>query len=330
MLAYELKNLSYAYQDRPALCVPELDIESGSVTVLVGANGAGKSTLLNLLAFVEAPQSGTILFYGEPLARKNLRRLRHKVGYVPQHPYLLHDSVLANVEIGLRIRGTPRAKRRALVQAALEQLGLAGFAHRPARELSGGEAQKVAIARALALNPEALIFDELFTYLDRQTAAEIENLVLTIREHRAQTVIFSTHDPLRAYALADRVVTLVDGRPGPATLVNLYRGVLDAAAAWFDTGRIRIRVPEGCAPGTHLAIEAAQIVLSREPLHSSMRNNFAGRVLALHQQDGLIVVSVDAGERFQASITRSALQELHLHPGDDVWIGFKSSAIRIF
>lgn len=331
-IAYALTDVGFAYPGTAAeaLSINRLDIPANRVTVLVGPNGSGKSTLLGLLAFLHAPTGGELLYQGVPVNGKRLRDYRRRVGLVPQNPYLLHDTVAANVELGLKLRGTPAAKRRVLAQSVMEQLGLDRLADRPARDLSGGEGQKVAIARALVLDPEVLLFDEPFTYLDKSIVAEFEQLVGVIRENRSQTIVMSSHDQLRASALADKVVTLFDGRIAPTSLINHFQGQVDQPAQLFRTGKINIAIPEETSAGAHAAVEANQIVLSRQTLDSSMRNHFAGRITSLHEQGGLVNVTVHAGENFQALITRAALRELDCHLGDDVTVSFKSSAVKVF
>lgn len=330
--AYTLNNVGYRYPGTtsPALVIAELEIPADRVTVLVGPNGSGKSTLLGMLAFMHAPDKGEFLYYGKPVDAGRLRQYRRRIGLVPQNPYLLHDSVARNIEIGLKVRGTPARQRRALVQTVMEQLGLDRLAQRPARELSGGEGQKVAIARALVLDPEVLLFDEPFTYLDKSIVAEFERLIEVIRENRAQTIVLSSHDQLRAHAMADQVVTLFEGRIAPGSLMNHFAGQVDADNHLFRTARLNIDIPEDISQGRHAAVEANQIVLSREVLNSSMRNHFEGRITSMHEQHGLVNVSVQAGENFQVQITRAALRELDCHLGDNVTISFKSSAVKVF
>lgn len=330
--AYSFSDVQFHYADaeQVALQIGALDIPDNRVTVLLGPNGSGKSTLLNLLAFLYAPTAGEMKYRGQPVDPRRLRSYRRRVGLVPQNPYLLHDTVSANIEIGLKVRRTPARQRRVLAQSVMEQLGIDHLATRPARELSGGEAQKVAIGRALVLDPEVLLFDEPFTYLDKRIVAEFEQLISVIRENRSQTVVLSSHDQLRAHALADQVVTLFEGRIAPTSLVNHFRGEVDRHARTFRTGRIDIEIPEDAGDGQHVAVAAQHIVLSRMELASSMRNHFNGRIISLHEQNGQVNVTVQAGEKFQALITRAALRELDCHLGDEVTVSFKSSAVKLF
>ncbi len=328
--AYELKDVAYDYGGPSVLEIPELTLRAGGLTALVGPNGAGKSTLLHLLAFIEAPRRGEIRFFGESTAGRELVGLRRRVGLVPQNPYLLRGSARENVEVGLKLRRVGTAQRQERAARALEQVGVLGLAQRPARTLSGGEAQKVALARALALDPQVLLLDEPFTYLDRASVEELEGLIHTLNREHGHTVVFTSHDLVRAQALAGTVLSLVAGHLMATSLVNLFRGRLDTARGVFDTGRIAIEVPEGAAMGTHLAVEPSDIVLSRGPLDSSMRNCFEGRVTSIALENGRVRVTVNAGERFHAIITRASLAEQALELGTPVWVSFKSTAVEVF
>jgi len=328
--AFDLEGVIARYGERVALDVPRLEIEAGSVTALVGPNGAGKTTLLHVLAFLHAPARGRLRFAGEEVSGPRTVALRRRVGLVPQRPYLLRGSVRHNVEIGLRLRGVGRPGRAARVDAVLERLGIAAFAERPARALSGGEAQKVAIARTLALEPEALLLDEPFTHLDRAFVDEMERFIAALRAERTRTVVFTTHEQLRAHALGDRVLSLMGGRPVAASLVNLFHGTVRGRPPCFDTGRVRVALPDATTAARHVAIEPSQVVLSREPLDSSMRNSFRGRVAGLAEERGQVRVTVEAGERFQALVTRESVTQQGLALGAEVWVSFKSTAVHVF
>ncbi len=326
--AYELSGIRYAYNGEPVLEFDELKIRRTGCTALVGANGSGKTTLLDILGFIRRPSRGTIRFNGQDINGQNFHKLRRAIGYVQQKPYLFHSTVYKNVEIGLKLRRTSRPQRRPLVEQQLHDIGLEKLAGRYVYDISGGEAQKVAIARALVLSPEVLILDEPFSHLDRTFKAELEQLLAEIISRGTSTVIFSTHDQLQARLLADQVYTLVNGLPVPVAVTNLFTGVLYDQV--FDTGKISISVPSKQGSGTHLAVDANQIVLSRQQLESSMRNSFPGRIIGLTEENGLINVTVEAGEVFRVMVTRAALQDMGLNIGDEVWLSFKSSSVHLF
>src|SRR5690606_15481070 len=160
------------------------------------------------------------------------------------------------------------------------------------RELSGGEAQKVALARALVTSPEVLLLDEPFTFLDRAFSERLEAWLRDAGARQPPTVIFTTHDLALAERAGDVLRTLVAGSVAPFPPVNVYDGI--AAGGTFDTGRIRIRIMEEDRPVRRIAIDSTQIVLSRARLDSSMRNAFAGEIRAVTERDGRLHVTVDA------------------------------------
>ena len=212
---YRISNLAFSYSDRKVLDLKKLHIGYNRVTAVVGPNGSGKSTLFDILAFLRKPDAGTILFRGKPASETRTALLRRQVGYVQQKPYLMKMSVRDNIGLGLKFRGETRNVTDTAVNTVARELGLAALLDRDAGKLSGGEIQKVALARALALQPEVVILDEPFTYLDEVTVKEIEAWIGGQRKIRNKTIIFSTHDRLRAQSLSDTIINLSEQNPGP-------------------------------------------------------------------------------------------------------------------
>ncbi len=317
---YRIDGLEHRYHGRTVLAIGHLVIEANRLTALVGANGSGKSTLLRLLAGLERPTSGTIRFAGGELNR----RCRRRIGWVMQQPYLLRGSALDNVMLGLKFHRVPRRRQRAL--RALEQVGFAADPDCPVERLSGGERQRVALARCLALEPEVLLLDEPFTHLDSASCRHLETwLDRWVRQ--GGSVVFSDHDPNRSLALAGRVIALAAGRPVDAPPVNVFTG--RCLGRRFRTGKIEIVLP-GPSRGTHIAVDPRDIVLSLTPWPSSMRNRFPGKVVGLRALGDCVRVTVMAGEKFEALITRASCQEMGLTLGQPLWVQFKSTAVRVF
>ena len=208
--AYHLRGVRFSYGggEPPLVSISEWDFEAGGLHALVGSNGAGKSTLLHLLAFLDRPDSGALSFLGAEVHDGNRARCREQVGLVPQNPYLLRGSVEYNLELGLRFRGMARAERKERCQAIIEQLKL------PARPLSGGEGQKVALGRVLVLEPRVLLLDEPFTWLDAQYTQEFSTLLRHLCTEQGVTVLYTSHDHALAKELSDRIHVLSGGDLG--------------------------------------------------------------------------------------------------------------------
>jgi tungstate transport system ATP-binding protein len=214
--SYSIRHVIFSYSDKPALTINSLDIPVSEIVALVGPNGAGITTLLHLLAFLLRPQQGTISFLGEFVRNEYVIDYRRKVGLLPQNPYLFRSSVLDNVTVGLKLRGISRQVAREIAREALVRVGMKGFESRRADSLSGGEAQRVALARTLALNPDVLLFDEPGNHLDLENVKRTEQAILDLNRTEKKTVIFTTHNLAFAHNLTDSVIHLSQGHVVPS------------------------------------------------------------------------------------------------------------------
>lgn len=327
---YQLKDIVFDYGRGVGLRGVDLRIKPANITAVVGPNGAGKTTLLNLLAFLALPRSGEFSFNAKRLSHADAAKCRQYVGYVQQNPYLLRGSARDNVELGLKLRRVNKIRRAERAHAVMDLLGIAALAGRNARSLSGGEAQKVAIARALILAPRILILDEPFTYLDKQAVHDLERLILKLRDELKKTVIFTTHNQQQAEWLSDQVYSVIKGRVFESRLVNLFSGKADPAGRYFDTGARKIILTGATGEARHIAIDPARITLSRQKPGAAFENSYPGRITGLLEDKGRIKVNVNSGEKFQTVITRETLEKLNLQIGGRVWISFKSSAVIAF
>lgn len=207
----EIRNLLVQRNGRDVLIIDSLDIQRGETLAVVGPNGAGKSTLLLTLAQLLKPARGEIRFGGKSLRELNELEYRRKISFVFQSPLLLDMTVEENVALGLKFRGAPRERVRAEAAKWIKALGVESLSTRRASQLSGGEAQRVSLARAFVLNPELLLLDEPFAALDPPTRAKlIEDLsALLAEDHR--TAVFVTHNLNEAATLSHRIAVIVNG-----------------------------------------------------------------------------------------------------------------------
>jgi tungstate transport system ATP-binding protein len=203
ILPLKAHELTFAAGGRTLIAPLSLEIAAGPSTVILGANGAGKSVLMRLMHGLIAPSSGSILWSGD-----NARR---RQAMVFQRPVLLRRSALANVTYALKLANVPRAERQRVALEALESVGLASLANRPARVLSGGEQQRLALARAWALHPEVLFLDEPTASLDLSSTREIERVIQAF-DAAGTKIIMATHNLGQARRLGDEVLFLHQGR----------------------------------------------------------------------------------------------------------------------
>ncbi len=354
----QLHDLAVDYAGRPALEVGRLEVRRGEILTLVGPNGAGKSTLLRVLGLGLAPGRGRVLFDGEEVAWGSARRLlavRRRTSAVLQQPLLCRMSVRQNVALGLRFRGLPAREIEARVGPWLERLRIAPLGDRRANELSGGEAQRVSLARALVLDPELLLLDEPFAALDAPTRQELLADFQSILGEARITTVFATHDRGEALALGDRMAVLIGGRvaqvgpveegfvrPGSEEVAR-FLGVetlIPGRAVAVEEGLVHVDSPAGplqvagdapvvrVGDAVVVSVRPEEVTLATgaAPGRSSARNAFRGRVTKIVPSDAHFRVEVDCGLPIVAMVTRPSFRELDLEVGREVQAVFKAMA----
>ena len=242
ILPLALADVSFAVDGKRLIKNVSCVFAPGPCTVIVGPNGAGKSLLLRLCHGLVRPTEGSIAWRG---AEGRDPRLHQAMVF--QRPVMLRRSVAANVDYALALRGLAKTERRAIVHDALEWTGLSHLRERPARVLSGGEQQRLALARVWALNPEVLFLDEPTASLDPAATHSIEELIAAI--HAAGTrIVMTTHDLGQARRMADEVLFMHRGRvleqsPADAFFAKpaneLAQAFLRGELLWWDMGRER-------------------------------------------------------------------------------------------
>jgi ABC-type multidrug transport system, ATPase component len=224
---YSLHQVSKRFGDREVLCIEALTLEPGLIYGLLGPNGAGKTTLMRLLSFIDMPSSGTVRFMGETVLPEQAAQKRAKVVWVPQTPVMFSGTLLYNVEYPMKIKGVPATERRERAMALLETVKLDGLARAPARRLSGGEAQRGSIARALAAGAQVILFDEPTGNVDFQSREDIIELIFSLWQSRGLSVFVTTHDAELADVLCQKRVHMFNGRVVlPENMPRLKRALL--------------------------------------------------------------------------------------------------------
>lgn len=207
----EIRGLLIHRNGRNVLKIDSLGIERGETLAVVGPNGAGKSTLLLALAHLLKPMRGDILFDGQSLNAWSDLEYRRRISFVFQAPLLMDMTVEQNVALGLKFRGVSKEKTRERVSQWIKVLGVESLAKRRAGQLSGGEAQRVSLARAFVLEPDLLLLDEPFAALDPPTHAKLLEDLSNILKQDHKTAVFVTHNLKEAARLSHRIAVLVDG-----------------------------------------------------------------------------------------------------------------------
>lgn len=329
----------------------DLDVAAGETVALVGPNGAGKSTCLQLLAGLLRLAAGRLEFDGQVLDAPDAGRFvppeDRRVGYLPQEPLLLpHLSVLDNVAFGPRARGATRLAARARATACLDRVGLAGLAARRPRELSGGEAQRVGLARALATEPRVLLLDEPLAAVDASARLRLRQELQCHLAAFAGPRLVVTHDVVDAFVLADRIAVLEQGRlvqvgtaaaigsqprsPYVADLVglNFLRGAVhDSVFTAADGGRLVVATTiEGEAVAT---VHPRAIALFQQRPSGSPRNVWLARVDGVEPSLTGRRVRLGGAVPLVAEVTAAAVADLGIAPGANLWVALKATEVQV-
>jgi tungstate transport system ATP-binding protein len=351
----EVVDLSHSYGEREVLQGLSLSIARGEVFALIGPTGAGKTTLLRIVDLLEVPGAGEIYFDGKCIPRSGKQRLeiRRRMSFIHQKPQVFNLSVYDNVACGLRWRGEEKDKTAEKVDHILEMVGLEGYKNRNARTLSGGEAQRVALARSLVLEPEVLLLDEPTANLDPISTAKIGQLISYVARQHNTTIIMATHDMSQGQQLADRIGVLLDGRlvqTGNVTdifrspqneevahfvgMENIIEGVISASnegIVMVNIGGNALQAVSNYPVGkeVYACIRPEDITLALSRTQSSARNSFQAKVTRVTSFGPLSRVEINCGFRLVALVTKISAEELNLQVGREVYATFKATGVHV-
>jgi len=351
----EIVNLCQRYGEQDILKNINLKVDKGEVFALIGPTGAGKTTILRLLNLLDLPASGRIYFDGTDTNQSARLRLemRRRMAFVFQKPVVFDMSVYDNIACGLKWRRMVKSHISQKVDSILEMVALSDYKDRKARTLSGGEAQRVAIASAIVSGPELLLLDEPSANLDPVSAARIETLITDIIHQYSTTIIIATHDMPQGQRLADRVGVLSNGEilqtgdwgevfnsPQNREVADFVgvENIIDGVIASSQDKVIAISVGDnvieaisGYPEGTEISacIRPEDIMLARSEISSSARNSFIGEITRIVEHGPLTRVEIDCGFPLVALITKRSAGELGLEKGKQVYATFKATGVHV-
>jgi len=326
-----------------------LEVKRREYFVLLGPTGAGKTLLLELIAGLHTPDGGRILIDGVDVT--HMPPERRGVGFVYQDYSLFpHMRVEENIAFGLRMRKLPREEIDERVNSIMESMGISHLRGRYPETLSGGEQQRVSLARALAINPKVLLLDEPLSALDPRTRETLRDELRRIHKTMNITTIHVTHDQVEAVTLADRIGVMMDGeiiqvgtaqevfnKPVDERIASFtgVENILDGrvvsnrdGVALIETEDYKIYAVTDITEGAvKVFIRPESIVLSKRPMRSSARNTIKGRITGMTNLGPLVNVEIDG--RLKVYITKQSAEEMRLKPGGTVYASFKATSIHI-
>ncbi len=346
----ELGGVTKEYGNIIALDKASLRVESEEVFGLIGPNGSGKTTLLRILAGIETPTQGEIHFQGVGIDSTNRGLLTRNITMVFQKTVMFTGTVYDNIAYGLKLKGYSKKDVAAAVEEALSTVKLEGFEERSARKLSGGEQQRAAIARALALDTQVMLLDEPTANIDPKNASIIENVLKTISK-RKKTIVMATQNMTQAENLASKVAVLKQGRiqgigrfqevfrtPSKflvdfARLENIFQGIsriTEEGTSIISVGEeLHIEAAFRKSGNTTIYIRPEDIILSTQPLISSARNTFKGKITEVLDSGPIVRLKVKAGKDFTVQVTKRSFNEMQLNLDSSVFLAFKASSVQI-
>jgi tungstate transport system ATP-binding protein len=352
----DLKDLRVDRGGVRILDIPSFSLYENEFVSLIGPNGAGKSTLLLSIMGLIKKRRGELCYRGEVISSDaESLRLRRRMAMVLQEPLLFDSTVYENVASGLRFRGMSRSAVRDRVQSYLERFNLTGMAQRSARKLSGGEARRVSLARAFAIEPEVILFDEPFTNLDAPTRQSLTDQLDSIIRERKMAAILVTHDQSEALRLSNRIVVMQGGRivqeGSPAVVMNrpldefvanfvgmetILEGVVSRNREQQVTvlvGGEEIDAVGDQMPGelVYCGIRPENVTVSiSNPDHkTSERNVFPARIAETASMGPFLRLRLDCGFTLTSYVTRESFANLALSERKEVFASFKATSVHL-
>ena len=328
-----------------------LSIEPGEYFIILGPTGAGKTILLESIAGLHPIKSGEIWLNGREVTK--LEAEKRGIGFVYQDYALFpHLSVKGNLLFGLKQKRRSKGERQLIVEWVTGLLGVSHLLERNPSTLSGGERQKVALARALSISPQVLLLDEPLSALDPHAREGVQQELRQIHHRLKATIVHVTHDFEEAIALGDRIAVLSEGhilqvgtpeqifrQPNSEFVArfamsrNIFAGEVrdaDDGHATITIEGMKLDVVTELRGKLHASLRPEDILISQEPLRSSARNCLHGTITRINDRGSTLYLTVSTPLDFICLLTRRSFEEMGLRVGEEVHVTFKASAIHVF
>lgn len=358
MSLLDLEGVEVVREGRTILSLPRLEVREREILAVLGPTGAGKSTLLRVLHFLERPDAGSLAWRGERVPWPAPLALRRQISMAFQDPLLLSGTTYDNVVYGLSLRGQNGSGAFDRVDAALRLFHIEHLASQRARTLSGGEAQRTALARALVVSPELLLLDEPFAALDTPIRKHLLDELKQAVHARGITCVYVTHEQSEAFSIADRIAVLRRGkllqtgtpeevllRPQSRAVArfmqtgNILPGVVSNRSEAISEVRVGVRLlfsrtalSEGTPVDACIRREEILVEAPSEASPAAGLNRFRGTVEAVVDLGSTMQIRIDAGFpglSLQALVTRRVAHDLSLKRGGEVLATFSAASVHL-
>jgi ABC-type Fe3+/spermidine/putrescine transport system ATPase subunit len=349
-LSLKIENVSKAWREFQLKNI-NLTMENGDYFIILGPTGAGKTLLLETLMGFHNPDNGKILLNGKDLT--DVLPEKRGIGYVSQNCILFpHLTVRQNIEFGLKMGRIKKTERQKMIEATLESTGLKSIENRRPQTLSGGEKQKVALARVLALAPSTILLDEPLSALDAETARDLKNELNRIHKN-GKTIIHVTHNQIEGFSLGNKMAIMhlgevvqtgktrdVFSEPQSEFVArflgyeNVFKVQMVEKNDFFSlvqAGVVKLKVSGTMATeNCYVAIRPEDITVSLSLIEKNVGLNvLEGKILDCVEQGYVVTLTLDAGLEFQAIMIKNSFLEANLAEGKKVWFAFKNASVKV-
>ena len=349
----EIENVFKEYEGKNVLEDINLHLKRGTSLGIIGPTGCGKTTLLRIIDLIEKPTSGKIYFDGVDVSKTPKDELVHrrKIGMVFQKPVVFKGTVLENIQYGLKVRNREKEIYQDKILELLKSLGLEGYEDRNASTLSGGETQRIALARALIIEPEILLLDEPTANLDPLSTDKIEAMIEDIRKKKETTIVMATHNLIQGQRLCDEIAIINKkifqiGKPEEifrkpknsfvadfVGMKNVIKGKatkINNTLTSINIGELDVYASSNLEETVYMSIRPEDITVSKMKVKSSALNNLKGIIKGIVDDGTIITLKVDISEIFTVYMTRKSFNDLEISIGSHVWLQFKATAVHVF